>query len=133
MTRAWAVAFVNVAVLEGDQIKFVDEHGSDVPDCPGLLRSLLGFDISVPNGETVNVLVQLAASIPNFLCQEQVTLGEGYLKQPFVVRDGYLDLPSGPGLGVELDDVAMKANDKLGHDWRNREEYDRDDGSVVDW
>jgi hypothetical protein len=55
--------FINVAVLEGDQIKFVDEHGGDIPDCPGLLRSLLGFDISAPNGETVNVLVQLAASM----------------------------------------------------------------------
>jgi hypothetical protein len=55
--------FINVAVLEGDRIKFVDEHGVDVPDCPGLLRSLLGFDISVPNGESVNVLVQLAASM----------------------------------------------------------------------
>ena len=31
--------------------------------------------------------IQLAASIPNFLCQEQVTLGEGYLKQPFVVAE----------------------------------------------
>ena len=50
-------------MLEGDQIKFVDEHGVEVPDCPGLLRSLLGFDVSVPNGEAVNVLVQLAASM----------------------------------------------------------------------
>lgn len=55
--------FINVAVLEGDQIKFVDEHGGEVPDCPGLLRSLLGFDIAVPNGETVNVLVQMATSM----------------------------------------------------------------------
>src|SRR5215471_11866039 len=75
--------------------------------------------------------VQMAASIPNFLCQEQVTLGEGYLKKPFTLRDGYLDLPSGPGLGVELDENALA--DKLGHDWRNRESYDADDGSVVDW
>ena len=30
--------------------------------------------------------IQLAASIPNFLCQEQVTLGEGYIKEPFVVK-----------------------------------------------
>lgn len=75
--------------------------------------------------------VQLAASIPNFLCQEQVSLGEGYLKQPFVVRKGYLDLPTGPGLGIELDENAMA--DKIGHDWRNRESYDADDGSVVDW
>jgi hypothetical protein len=37
--------------------------------------------------------VQMAASIPNFLIQEQVSLGEGYLKKPFTVREGYLDLP----------------------------------------
>jgi hypothetical protein len=55
--------FINVAVLEGDQVKFVDEHGVEVPDCPGLLRSLLGFDVSVPNGEAVNVLVQFATSM----------------------------------------------------------------------
>jgi galactonate dehydratase len=75
--------------------------------------------------------VQLAASIPNFLCQEQVTLGEGYLKKPFVLRDGYLDLPTGPGLGIELDEHALA--DKIDHDWKNRELYDQDDGSVVDW
>ena len=43
--------------------------------------------------------VQIAASIPNFLCQEQVSLGEGYMKKPFTVREGYLDLPTGPGPG----------------------------------
>ncbi len=75
--------------------------------------------------------VQLAASIPNFLIQEQVSLGEGYLKQPFRVRDGYLDLPAGPGLGIELDEDALE--DKIGHDWRNPETYDPEDGSVVDW
>ena len=36
--------FVNVAVLEGDQIKVVDEKASSLPDCPPLLTSLLGFD-----------------------------------------------------------------------------------------
>ncbi|MDX2179162.1 MAG: galactonate dehydratase [Bryobacteraceae bacterium] len=75
--------------------------------------------------------VQLAASIPNFLIQEQVSLGEGYLKKPFTVEKGYLNLPTGPGLGIELDDNAMA--DKIGHNWTNREEYDEDDGSVMDW
>jgi galactonate dehydratase len=75
--------------------------------------------------------VQIAASIPNFLCQEQVSLGEGYLKKPFTVREGYLDLPTGPGLGIELDENALQG--KIGHDWRNPESYDADDGSVVDW
>jgi galactonate dehydratase len=75
--------------------------------------------------------VQLAASIPNFLIQEQVSLGEGYIKKPFTVREGYLDLPTGPGLGIELDENALA--DKIGHDWKNPEAYDADDGSVVDW
>jgi galactonate dehydratase len=75
--------------------------------------------------------IQLAASIPNFLCQEQVSLGEGYLKTPFVVRKGHVDVPTGPGLGIELDENALA--DKIGHDWRNQETYDEDDGSVVDW
>jgi galactonate dehydratase len=75
--------------------------------------------------------VQISASIPNFLCQEQVSLGEGYIKQPFTVSNGYLALPTGPGLGIELDENAMA--DKIGHDWKNQESYDADDGSVVDW
>ena len=75
--------------------------------------------------------LQLAASIPNFLCQEQVTLGEGYLTEPFTVQNGHIDLPTKPGLGIALDDEAIK--DKLGHDWRNPETYLESDGSVVDW
>ena len=75
--------------------------------------------------------IQIAASIPNFLCQEQVSLGEGYLRKPFQVENGYILLPDGPGLGIELDENALA--DKLNHDWQNRELYDADDGSVVDW
>ncbi|MHC4402716.1 MAG: galactonate dehydratase, partial [Planctomycetota bacterium] len=61
--------------------------------------------------------LQLAASIPNFLCQEQVSLGEGYLKNPFQVEEGTIPLPTGPGLGIELDENALA--DKIDHDWRN--------------
>jgi galactonate dehydratase len=75
--------------------------------------------------------IQLAASIPNFLCQEQVTLGDGYLKRPFQVEDGYVPIPTGPGLGIELDEDALA--DKIDHDWQNPETYDSDDGSVTDW
>jgi hypothetical protein len=58
--------FVNVAVIEGDQIKIVDERASSLPDCPPLLTSLLGFDspASWSAGiDAVNVLVQLAVSM----------------------------------------------------------------------
>jgi galactonate dehydratase len=76
--------------------------------------------------------LQLAASIPNFLVQEQVSLGEGYLKTPFVLqKDGTVLTPTGPGLGIELDE--NKLADKINHDWKNPESYDPRDGSVVDW
>ena len=75
--------------------------------------------------------IQMAASIPNFLCQEQVSLGEGYLTRPFAVNKGYIDVPTGPGLGIELDENALAK--QIGHTWRNREAYDDDDGSVTDW
>ena len=77
--------------------------------------------------------IQVDAMIPNFLAQEQVSLGAGYLKQPFVVKDGYVDLPTAPGLGIELDEEAMRANDLIGHDWRNPEAYHPDDGTAIDW
>lgn len=32
---------------------------------------------------------------------------------------------------MEIDDNAIA--DKIGHDWRNPESYDEDDGSVMDW
>ncbi len=55
--------YVNVAVLEGDQIKVVDENASSLPDCPDLVTSLLGFDSPASWVDSVNVLVQLAVSM----------------------------------------------------------------------
>ena len=55
--------FANVAVLEGDLIKVVDEQATSLPDCPSLLTSLLGFDSPATWGDSVNVLVQLAVSM----------------------------------------------------------------------
>jgi hypothetical protein len=55
--------FVNVAVIEGDQVKVVDEKASSLPDCPELLTSLLGFDSAASWVHSVNVLVQLAVSM----------------------------------------------------------------------
>jgi hypothetical protein len=55
--------FANVAVLEGDQIRLVDEQASSLPDCPALLTSLLGFDAPGSWAGALNVLVQLAVSM----------------------------------------------------------------------
>ncbi len=81
--------------------------------------------------------LQLDACTPNFLVQEhpgnpdKSDLGVGYVKEPFVIKNGYIDVPTKPGLGVELDEDAIK--DKL-YDgkWATPRLY-HDDGSVADW
>jgi hypothetical protein len=55
--------FINVAVLQGDNVKIVDEAAARVPDCPGLLTSLLGFDSQHSPEGSVNLLIQLAVSM----------------------------------------------------------------------
>jgi hypothetical protein len=56
--------FVNVAVLEGDQIKIVDEHaGEVVPDCPAVVTSLVGATDRTSGSGLTTVLVQIAASM----------------------------------------------------------------------
>jgi hypothetical protein len=55
--------YVNVVVLQGDQVRVVDEQGTTLPDCPALLTPLLGFSSPVSDGNSVNILVQLAVSM----------------------------------------------------------------------
>jgi hypothetical protein len=55
--------YVNVAVLEGDRIKVIDERASKVPDCPAMLSSLLGFTETGGWNGSVDVLVDLAVSM----------------------------------------------------------------------
>ena len=61
--RTDAGKFVNVLVLQGDQIKIVDERASTVPDCPSVLTSLLGFRTASSTTDDVDVLVELAVSM----------------------------------------------------------------------
>jgi len=55
--------FVNLAVLEGDRIKIIDERASLIGDCPALLTSMLGFDYSELSDDVLNVQVQLALAM----------------------------------------------------------------------
>ncbi|MGP0071324.1 MAG: putative sensor domain DACNV-containing protein [Bryobacteraceae bacterium] len=59
--------FVNVAVLEGDQVKIIDGHSASIPDCPAILTALLGpespSDWVSSVTQPLNVLVQLAISM----------------------------------------------------------------------
>jgi hypothetical protein len=55
--------FVNVAVLQGDEVKMIDEQSARQPDCPDLLTSLLGFDTQHGSSQSINVLINLAVSM----------------------------------------------------------------------
>jgi len=55
--------FINVAVLKGDEIKIIDELTKSLPDCPAVLTSMLDFNSTSGWNGSVNLLVQLAASM----------------------------------------------------------------------
>jgi hypothetical protein len=55
--------FVNVAVLEGDQIKMINRQTSGVPKYPSLLTSLLGFESTVSWAEAPTTFVKLAVAM----------------------------------------------------------------------
>ena len=52
----------NIAVLEGERLKVLDQAIARTPDCPGVLASLLGLNPTRPAGD-VDVLIQLAIAM----------------------------------------------------------------------
>jgi galactonate dehydratase len=78
---------------------------------------------------------------PNTLIQEQsldIHYNEtsdvlDYLADPtvFDYDEGFVDLPSGPGLGIDIDESVVEA--RAGEvDWHNPV-WRHDDGSVAEW
>jgi galactonate dehydratase len=63
--------------------------------------------------------------------RQPVPPAAGYVKVPFAVENGYVRLPTGPGLGIELDDEALSRLDDP--DWNFPTPFDADDGAVRDW
>ncbi len=86
--------------------------------------------------------VQVDACTPNVLIQEQsldIHYNEtsdvlDYLADPdvFDYEDGSVDIPDGPGLGVEIDEEYVKRQSEEPVDWHNPV-WTHDDGSVAEW
>jgi len=55
--------FINIAVLQGDEIKIIDPQAAIIPAYPTLISPLLRLDSQFATGSAVNVLLQLAVSI----------------------------------------------------------------------
>jgi galactonate dehydratase len=74
------------------------------------------------------------AAVPNFLMQEQIDqgLGEGFLIEPWRVQDGFIELPTKPGLGIEVDEAVLQKDAEYTEELGGEFYYDSD-GSVADW
>jgi galactonate dehydratase len=77
--------------------------------------------------------VHVMATVPNFLiCEGGRNRGEGLFRTPLVFNDGFIELPTAPGLGVDMDDAAIEA--LRDESFRLRGMYfHEDDGSYGDY
>ncbi|GAB4052686.1 galactonate dehydratase [Catellatospora paridis] len=86
--------------------------------------------------------LQVALATPNFLIQEQsigIHYNQGselldYLVDPapFAFVDGHINRLDAPGLGITVDEAAVRKADATGHAWRNPV-WRHDDGSFAEW
>ncbi|MFG1888751.1 galactonate dehydratase [Micromonospora sp. NPDC049051] len=86
--------------------------------------------------------LQVGFATPNYLIQEQsigihYNLGAEVLdycldKTPLTFVDGYVERLTAPGLGIEIDEHAVRTADKRGHAWRSPTWRHRD-GSYAEW
>ena len=86
--------------------------------------------------------LQVAFATPNFLIQEQsvgIHYNGGtelldYLADPEPLRivEGHIGRPEGAGLGIAVDEDAVRRADRAGHAWRNPV-WHHADGSFAEW
>lgn len=82
--------------------------------------------------------LQIDTVITNFTAQEHPTLDNGwdlggpYLKKPFEIKEGYMDIPMGPGLGIEVDEDGIRENAYDGR-WDSPKLFLPEDNSFADW
>jgi galactonate dehydratase len=123
-------------------------HAGGLSECRRIAAMAETYDVAVaphcPLGPiALGACLQLAANTPNFVIQE-MSLGIHYntgghdlltyCKDPavFEVKDGHVATPTGPGLGVELDEDRVREAAKDGHVWRNPI-WRTPDGAFAEW
>lgn len=133
---------------------WVDILQPDLSHCGGITEGLRiatmaeAYDVSVafhcPLGPlTLASSLHLDGVCYNAMIQEQsmgIHYNKGadvldYIKNPevFKITDGYMDIPSGPGLGVEInEEVVIKRSQEEPHRWRNPI-WRYEDGAVAEW
>ncbi|MFC7538037.1 galactonate dehydratase [Sphingomonas sp. GCM10030256] len=122
-------------------------HAGGLSECRRIAAMAEAYDVAVaphcPLGPlALAACLQLAACTPNVAIQE-MSLGIHYnvghdllnfITDPDVLTptDGYLAIPQKPGLGVTIDEAAVRDAAKDGHRWRNPV-WRQHDGSFAEW
>lgn len=122
-------------------------HAGGLSECRRIAAMAESYDVAVaphcPLGPlALAACLQLAACSPNVVLQE-VSLGihynEGHDLLSFVAdpalltpTDGHLAILEGPGLGVEIDEGAVREAHAQRHRWRNPV-WRHSDGSFAEW
>jgi galactonate dehydratase len=86
--------------------------------------------------------LQVAFATPNFLIQEQ-SIGIHYNtdaelldyvldRRPFAFPHGFVTRTDAPGLGIDIDEAAVRRADRVGHRWRPPV-WRHPDGSFAEW
>jgi galactonate dehydratase len=122
-------------------------HAGGVSEVRRIAAMAETYDVNVaphcPLGPiTLAASLQIDFAIPNFLIQEQslgIEYGGGnelldYLVDPavFAFVDGHVARPTGPGLGIEVNEDAVRAAAAEPHRWRSPI-LRHDDGSFAEW
>lgn len=122
-------------------------HAGGLTECRKIAAMAESYDIAVaphcPLGPlALGACLQLAGCTPNVILQE-MSLGIHYnaghdllsfCANPGVLTpiDGYLPIPDGPGLGIEIDEAGVREAAKERHRWRNPI-WRHPDGSFAEW
>jgi galactonate dehydratase len=122
-------------------------HAGGLLECRKIAAMAEAYDIAVaphcPLGPlALAACLQLAACTPNVAIQEMslgIHYNVGHDLLNFVTNkdalspvEGYLPIPQGPGLGVEIDEAAVREVHKDRHRWRNPI-WRHADGSFAEW
>ena len=122
-------------------------HAGGLSECRRIAAMAEAYDVAVaphcPLGPlALAACLQLAGCTPNVALQE-MSLGIHYNvghdllnfcanKEALAAVDGYLPIPEGPGLGVDVDEAAVREAHKDRHRWRNPV-WRQQDGSFAEW
>jgi galactonate dehydratase len=123
-------------------------HAGGLSECRRIAAMAEAYDVAVaphcPLGPlALAACLQLAATAPNVAIQE-MSLGIHYNtgghdllnfvvnKEALTPVDGYLPVPAAPGLGVEIDEAAVREAALQPHRWRNPIWRTRD-GGFAEW